>query len=155
MFFGDPVAAFANVGRALRSGARLAFVCPQAMALQDWYLVPLTALARHASTPDHQPGASAMFSLADPAHVTDVLRRAGFTDVNLATYAAPTNFGPDVAAAAEFYVGSGPARALLEGSDLLTAERAREILVAALEPYAGPRGVQLPGVNWLVTATRP
>src|SRR5688572_21024309 len=30
MFFADPVAAFANIGRALRPGGRLTFVCPAA-----------------------------------------------------------------------------------------------------------------------------
>src|SRR5437868_8210667 len=35
MFFGDPVAAFSNVGRALRSGGRLAFVAMRAMSEPD------------------------------------------------------------------------------------------------------------------------
>lgn len=41
MFFADPVAAFGNIGRALRPGGRLAFVCPADAALNGW----VTAMA--------------------------------------------------------------------------------------------------------------
>ena len=43
MFFADPVAAFANIGRALRPGGRLAFVCP-ADALLNGGVAALTSL---------------------------------------------------------------------------------------------------------------
>ena len=36
MFFADPVAAFANVRRALKPGGRLAFVCWQSLGLNPW-----------------------------------------------------------------------------------------------------------------------
>lgn len=36
MFFADPVAAFANIGRALRPGGRLAFVCATAADGNEW-----------------------------------------------------------------------------------------------------------------------
>ena len=36
MFFGDPVAAFANVGRALRPAGRLVMMVPQAHERNEW-----------------------------------------------------------------------------------------------------------------------
>src|SRR5690606_21544715 len=111
MFFEDPVAAFANVARALRPGGTLASVCPQAMERCDWYAVPLTALLGHQPTRAEAP--SKMFSLAEPSDVVAVLRRAGFVDVTLKSAPAALRFGADVATATRFFVGSGPVRAQL------------------------------------------
>ncbi|TFG97014.1 MAG: class I SAM-dependent methyltransferase, partial [Myxococcales bacterium] len=44
MFFADPVAAFANVHRALRPGGRVAVVCWQGIDRNPWLLVPLRAV---------------------------------------------------------------------------------------------------------------
>ena len=168
MFFADPVAAFANVGRALAPGGRLAFVCPQAAADQPWFVEPLAGLeaALPATGADGDdpgdPGAGAddgdpgpgMFSLADPDRIVAVLTAAGFTDVRPAPLATPMDFGPTVAAAVGFYLGSGPVRALLEQRPEL-AERAPAALEATLRRYLTPDGVRVPATNWLVTAGRP
>lgn len=152
MFFDDPGAAFANVARALRPGGRLAFVCPQAMELCDWYLVPLSALLGRPPAVDEAP--SRMFSLAEPSTLDRLLAGAGFVDVRIDPADAALRLGPDVATAAGFYVGSGPVRGLLERRPDLTEDRARDILTAALGPYGRDDGVRIPGAHWLVTATR-
>ncbi|MQA13973.1 MAG: hypothetical protein GEV09_07300 [Pseudonocardiaceae bacterium] len=36
IFFDDPTAAFANIARALRPGGRLAFLCWQDVARNEW-----------------------------------------------------------------------------------------------------------------------
>ena len=41
MFFSDPVAAFANLRTALRSGGRLGFVCWAALERNPWFALPL------------------------------------------------------------------------------------------------------------------
>ncbi|WP_433216073.1 class I SAM-dependent methyltransferase [Microtetraspora malaysiensis] len=152
MFFADPVAAFANIGRALRPGGRLVFVCPRNMADNDWYVVPLSALHKRLGTaPLHESG---MFSLADPAHTTDLLTRAGFSEVTLRPLDAPMEFGTDARAAAESYLGSGPVLAVLEQPGGLTRATAHDILIDALRPYESPNGVRIPGAHWLVTARR-
>ena len=153
MFFADPVAAFANIGRALRPGGRLAFVCPRDMADNDWYVVPMSAL--HTRLGSARLPESQMFSLADPAQLTDVLTRAGFADVRPRPFDVPMAFGASASAAAESYLGAGPTLAVLQQTTVLTPALAREILVDALRPYEGPDGVRIPGAHWLVTATRP
>jgi SAM-dependent methyltransferase len=153
MFFDDPIAAFANIGRALRPGGRLSFVCPQAMDLCEWYTAPLTALLGHRPTARTAP--SRMFSLATPARIGDVLGPAGFTAIRAVTLPADLHFGRDVVTAVRFYAGSGPVRAFLRRPSAPPEGQVHEILAEALRPYLGPAGVRIPGAHWLVTAVRP
>lgn len=152
MFFADPVAAFANIGRALRPGGRLVFVCPQRSDRCDWYTVPLSALLGHPPAPSSATG---MFSLADRDRIHDVLGRAGFEAVTTTEADVPLFFGKDAETAAGFMLGTGPARAILEENEDLTPAAAHAVLTDAMRPYAGPTGVRLNGALWLVTARRP
>jgi hypothetical protein len=96
---------------------------------------------------------SAMFSLADPHHTTTVLSAAGFTDVCLEPLSVPMDFGADAVEAADFYLGSGPVRALQERHPTtLTSTAVRDIVVDAVQPFQTRTGVRIPGAHWLVTA---
>jgi len=156
MFFADPVAAFANIGRALRPGGRLAFLCIQDMSRNDWLVVPFSAMRAYVPRPDFaRPGAPGMFSLADPARIGEVLTSAGFEAVTPTAVEAPMLFGRDADDAAEFLLNSGPARFILDRVDQTTVGRALDAVTAALRPFEGPGGVRLRGAAWLVSATRP
>ncbi|MGN9844987.1 class I SAM-dependent methyltransferase [Nonomuraea sp. H19] len=157
MFFADPVAAFANIGRALRPAGRLAFVCPQPPEDCEWYVVPVAALLGIEPRPQAvvagYPGpAPAMFVLSDPTHIDRVLAASGFTDVSIEPLHVPHRFGSTPADAADAFLASGPTRYVVEQDDGLTWEAAHARLTASLEPYAGSGGVLLPGAQWLVSA---
>ncbi len=155
MFFADPVAAFANIGRGLRSGGRLAFVCLPDMSGTD--LGPVFgAVAGHLPPPPPPAtGTTSPYSLADPASSREVLTGAGFTDVSWTLVETAQVWGRDMADAAEFIWGWGPVqfRARNAGPDAVS--RARSALEDALAPFATPGGVVLRGAAWLVTARRP
>ena len=51
MFFEDPQAAFANLARALRSGGRLVFVCPQDPLKSEWVAVAFGAAVAALAAP--------------------------------------------------------------------------------------------------------
>ncbi|MBP2706752.1 class I SAM-dependent methyltransferase [Microbispora sp. RL4-1S] len=153
MFFNDPVAAFANIGRALRPGGRLAFVCPQEMAANEWFVVQNSALLGHELRPS-PPGAPGMFSLADPERITDVLSDAGFADVTASPVVTRMVYGSDAADAAEFFLSTGPVRFHLREAGPSEVDEARERVTAALRPYEKEGVVGLRASWWVVNATR-
>src|SRR5688500_18805533 len=63
MFFDDPVAAFANIGRALRPGGRLVFACWQEVLRNEWIVVPSGAALAFVPMPDlGEPGGPGPFA---------------------------------------------------------------------------------------------
>jgi SAM-dependent methyltransferase len=156
MFFADAAAAFANVGRALAPGGRLAFACWQDLPHNHWILVPLGAMTAVAGMPEPPPpDAPGPWSLSDPDRVRSVLGAAGFTDVALESVEAPMWLGDTVEEAYDFVRGSSNVRLLLEGKDAETVARALDALRTTLDGVeVGDAGLALPGAAWLVTATR-
>ncbi|MFC4585996.1 class I SAM-dependent methyltransferase [Sphaerisporangium corydalis] len=155
MFFADPVAAFANIGRALRPGGRVAFLSLRSMADNDLGQV-FAEMAEHLPAPDApQTGGPGPDSLSDPAHVREVLTEAGFTGVATTPVDAPQIWGRDAADAAAFLGAWGPVQHLLGQVDPATAARARQALTEALLPFEHPGAVRLRGGGLLITATRP
>ncbi|GII30476.1 class I SAM-dependent methyltransferase [Planotetraspora mira] len=157
MFFTDSVAAFTNIGRALRPEGRLAFICMRsADAGEDFAraLRPLYALlaerAPAGGSGDPQQGPA---SLADPDRIRHVLTNAGFTGVTHDDVTAPMIFGRDAADAARFIFDMGPMRFNLRDADPRAVAQAREEVTAGLVSHEGPGGVRLDGSHWLVTAT--
>ncbi|WP_411084079.1 class I SAM-dependent methyltransferase [Streptomyces sp. cmx-18-6] len=156
MFYADPVAAFGNVGRALRPGGRLAFVCPADAMLNGW-VVAMAALRAFLPVGDFgKPGLPGMFSLAAPDHIRDVLTAAGFTGITVnhaQTYGA---WGRGAQDAAGFLLGTGPGRHLMEQADAAARTRARRTLTEHLRDHEAADGtVRLRSTSWLVTADRP
>ncbi|MFI5633688.1 class I SAM-dependent methyltransferase [Streptomyces sp. NPDC051664] len=159
MFFADPVAAFGNIGKALRPGGRLAFVCMSDPARSQWVHVygavraALPLPPQEATAPDG-PG---MFSLSDPSVIRQVLDAAGFYDVHTAPVEAVGNFGRDTNDAADHLLTSGPGQHLVSladsASDGAGDDRTRAALSAALAAYERPTGIHLRTAAWLVTAT--
>jgi SAM-dependent methyltransferase len=152
MFFADPVAAFANVHRALRPGGRLAFLCLTALAGTDLGRV-FGAMAPYLPQPTG-PDGSGPTSFADPAHTRAVLTDAGFDGVECTHVEADQIWGRDVPDAAAFIADWGPVRHHLGQVDPKTASRATDALAGALKPFAGPDAVKLRGAAWLVTGRR-
>ncbi|MFZ3572977.1 class I SAM-dependent methyltransferase [Streptomyces sp. BH097] len=156
MFYADPVAAFANVGRALRPGGRLAFVCPADAALNDW-VAAMASLREFLPVGDFgRPGLPGMFSLASPDRIREVLAAAGFTGVTVQRTQAYGTWGSGAKDAADFLLGTGPGRHLMEQAEADARERARRALTDHLRGHETAAGtVRLRSTCWLVTADRP
>ncbi|MGR7026807.1 class I SAM-dependent methyltransferase [Geodermatophilus sp. URMC 62] len=153
MFFADPVAALANVGRALVPGGRLVLLVWQALEANEWMTEILGALAAGRPLPSPPPGAPGPFSLADPDHLRGVLAAAGHRQVEVEGLAEPEWFGADADDAQEFVLGL--AGWLLDGLDDAARARAVADLRRRLEAHTGPDGIEFGSAAWLVTARRP
>ncbi|WP_425839218.1 class I SAM-dependent methyltransferase [Streptomyces fractus] len=156
MFYADPEAAFTNVGRALRPGGRLAFVCPADAALNDW-VAAMASLRDVLPVGDFgRPGLPGMFSLASPDRIREVLAAAGFTGITANQEQAYGTWGSGAGDVAEFLLGTGPGRHLMEQADASAGARARRVLTDHLRGFEAADGtVRLRSTCWLVTADRP
>ncbi|MDF5756373.1 methyltransferase domain-containing protein [Spongiactinospora sp. TRM90649] len=156
MFFADPVAAFANIGRALRPGGRLALLSLRAMADHEVSAVFAAMDAHLPPPPAPEPGSGdGPVSLSDPERVHEVFTEAGFTGVAATPVDAEQIWGRDAEDAAGFLLGWGPVRFHLRHADAGAAARARAAAVPALRPFERDGAVRLRGAAYLITATRP
>lgn len=143
MFFDDPVAAFSNVGRALRAGGRLCIATWLPLVANDWLTIPGAALLRYGSLPDTSGTAPGMFAQSDPATVTDVLSSAGFDDIGVAPVTVTLRLGRDAHEATDYLADTGVARSVIETIDEADRPRAIEAVTETLAAYAGTEGVYL------------
>jgi SAM-dependent methyltransferase len=150
MFFADPVAAFANIARALVPGGRLVLLNWQPFADNEWVAAINGALAAGRALPPPPPDAPGPFGLANPDRVRAVLTAAGYRDVELADVRAPMYFGPDAAAAHDFVAGL--MGWMLDGLDEEGRRGALDALRATMEEHDTGVGVYFGSATWLVTA---
>ena len=155
MFFADPVAAFANLHRALRPGGRLVLATWQSVEHNEWIQVFPAALAQGRDVPLPQDSTPGPVGLADPDHVRSVLSKAGFSAVELAPHALPFVAGTDADEAFEFARTLGITEGMTQGLDEATKAAALESLRQAMLDHATPGGVVFDSGIWIVTAVRP
>lgn len=155
MFFQDPVAAFTNLRRALRPGARLAFVCWRSMEENPWMRVPLAALAQHIPVSRPEPHAPGPMAFADQERTRGLLERAGFAEVALEPLDATLDLGGGIAnldEVVDFMTRIGPSATALRQADPALRGAAVAAMRDSLLPYHGPDGVRMAAACWLVTA---
>jgi SAM-dependent methyltransferase len=153
MFFADPVAAFSNIGAALRAGGRLALLCWRDLTENEWLTATAGAALEHVSMPDlGAADAPGEFAFADPERVRTILTRARFAAITIEPVEAPMRLGDDAYDAVDFLRGTGMGRALLDNADADARARAVDAVAAALRPHERTDGVYLKGAAWLATA---
>jgi SAM-dependent methyltransferase len=152
MFFGDHVAAFANIGRALRSGGRMVLVTWQPLGGNEWIREIAGALAAGRDLPV-PPADAGPFSLSDPDRIRSLLAGAGFTGVELEGITAGMWFGRDADDAHRFVLGL--MGWMLEGLDDAGRARAVDALHATMVSHATPEGVFFDSAAWVIAATHP
>jgi len=156
MFFADPVAAFRNIGGALKPGGRLVFACWAPLAENRHWLISYDIALRHLGAPapstNHVPGPLAF---GDPDYIRGVLAAAGFADTEIER-AHPTIIGGSLEEEARQALMMGPTARLIEEKKPTDPTRqviAEEIAAAfAAEASSGP--IRLPATIFLVTARR-
>lgn len=149
MFFSDPVAAFANIARALRPHARLVTLVWQRREDNEWAV----ALGRAVGGPVQPADGLDAFSLGEARVTGRILARGGFEDIRFDDVQEPVWYGNDASAALAWVRGfSDVAEALGRldpGAREHAIERLRETLGAH---WSAEEGVVFDSRAWLVTA---
>ena len=151
MFFADPVAAFANIRKALRTGGRLAFVCWRPFAENVWMRAPQEAAAPFMpESPPADPTAPGPFAFADARRLRGILDNAGFGDIAIEKFDCLIG-GGDLEQSLELSLRVGPlGGALREHPELVS--KVSDAVKAALAGYMTPQGVMMPAAAWIVRA---
>ncbi len=152
MFFHDPVAAFGNVGRALRPAGRLVMMVWQDREHNEWDVAIRQSLAGTGGSAAVGSAGPDPFSLADPPAVTGILEAAGFADVTFTDVHEPVYYGPDVAAALDWIRGFACTSEVLNQLDPAAAARALGRLREVLAAHMSGNGVWFDSRAWIVTA---
>ena len=148
MFFADPVAAFTNIGRALRPAARLVLLVWQERGRNEW----ATAIRQTLTGSSAAPRGPDPFSLADATVTEGILAAAGFAEVSFTDVDEPVYYGPDSAAAFDAVYRLLKFKDLLADLDAAEAEQARTRLRATLDAHDTGGGVYFDSRAWLVSA---
>jgi SAM-dependent methyltransferase len=147
MFFGDPVAAFGNIGRALRADGRLVMIVWQAEAQNEWAV----EVDRIVGAGD-DPAAPDPFSLGDPTTTTAILEAAGFAGVAVTDVRRPVYYGPDADAALAWVGGFTSTKNALERLDDAGAADTLGRLRGLMAEHLSGDGVWFDSGAWIVTA---
>jgi SAM-dependent methyltransferase len=155
MFFADPEAAFVNIGRAVRPGGRMTFVCWQALGLNPWMRDMVAAIAKHVQLPaPPAPDAPGPFAFADAARVRGILERAGFRNVKHEPVTGELSLGGTLDEALSFAIEIGPAGTALRDAPESQRPPAIAAVRDALSQYVTPTGVRMGYATWIVSADR-
>jgi SAM-dependent methyltransferase len=155
MFFEDPVAAFTNLHGAIRRGARVAFVCWQALQHNEWMLRPMMAAFEHITLDSPpSPDAPGPFAFARPERVEGILGAAGYRNVVLRALEVDLTIGGGLpmTETVSFLLEMGPLGRVLTGAPYDLKAKVSESVKDAIAPHASHDGVKMKGAVWVVTA---
>jgi SAM-dependent methyltransferase len=154
MFFDDPVAAFTNIGRALKPAGRVAFIAWRALPEQKWIMGLREALAMGRDLPFPPLEAPTPFSLSSPERNVELLTAAGFTDVASTPVDQPMILGATTDDAFAFAREIGIVKGL---SDDLSEKQKQEGIANVrrfIADHETPDGVLVDSAAWIITARR-
>ena len=152
MLMSAPTAAFAETRRVLRPGGRLSCSVFGAPERNAWVALPSDVLQErgHMPPPDAAPG---ILALADHDRLRSLFAGAGFSDPEIDEIEFTWRF-PDTDAYWEFLTGAAGAIAMVvERLDDDERERVRAEISERTDPFAGPKGIELPAMSLVVSAS--
>jgi hypothetical protein len=155
MFFADPVAAFTNIGAALRPGGRLVMAAWRGVADNEWLRCVFAALAVGRDLPIPPLGTPGPFGLADPDQTRTALTTAGYEAVELTAVNEPFWLGVDGDDAYGFFRATGIVRGMTRDLDDAQRAQALDALEATMIAHDTGNGVLFESGAWLISARRP
>ncbi len=151
MFFDDPAAAFANLRRAARPGAKLTFVAWRGPADNAFLTLATRTAAPHLPPlPAPGPEDPGQFAFADPDRVRRILDASGWSEVDV----APLDIACSIAEAdlTAYTTKLGPVGSALRDADEPTRARITDLLRDTFAPLVRDGAAEFTAACWLVTA---
>lgn len=154
MFFGDPVAAFANLRRALAPGGRFAFAAWAAIADNPWIDLPLqAALTVIPPPPPADPDEPGQFAFGNPARVRRILHDAGYALLRQRGFDFTMRYpADDLARTAAGIANMGQVGRLLRDRPPEQRASAEAAIAAILPAHVRDGWIDLPARVWLFDA---
>ena len=151
MFFDDAVAAFTNLRKAAKSGAKLAFFAWRSPAENDF----MTAAARAAApflppAPAPDPNAPGQFAFADSARVRQILEASGWSSIDVEMADVPCRISEGDLMT--YVTRLGPVGAALREVDRTTAEKILAVLPSAFAGFRASDAFHFNAACWMATA---
>lgn len=154
MFFDDPVAAFANLRRAVRGGGRLRVIVWRTPAENPFMTVAEQAAAELLPDLAQRPvGGAGPFAFAEPQRMIDVLHASGWGDVDIAPLDLVCTM-PESELAGVF-TRLGPVGAAYDQADSSLRARIVEVVRPAFDRFVTGNTVSYTAACWTVGATAP
>jgi len=150
----DPARAAREIARVLRPGGRASVAVWGARERNPWLGTLFDAIGEQLSAPVPPPGVPGPFSLPHLEVLAGLLRAAGLGDVRGREVSAP--FRPRSLQAWWERVPkiAGPVAKMLAGMPAEAVAAIRDRALAGLAPYAGPHGVEIPGLTLVACGRR-
>lgn len=157
MFFSDSVAAFRNLGRALRMGGRIVFVGWAGADANPWFSVPNRAVAaRLGAAPPAPAGAPGPLAFADEPRVLDIMSKAGFSEANCSTQDIELHHPGGMEAVLRVAPHMGPIARRLREANGTAADREAimEAIATDFERFLASDGIRVPARVHVFSAVR-
>jgi SAM-dependent methyltransferase len=156
MFFTQPVAAFSNLRKLLKSGGRMDLAVWAPPAENPWMSMGMAVVQRHVDVPTPAPRAPGPFAFENPNYLLEVLENAGFGSIDVVSKRGVLSVGGAGSTASQAQQCACDAMAfgqvLKQHPD--TIQRAAQTdLLTLYEGYHRPgEGVMMEYSAWLVSA---
>ncbi|MFD1341610.1 class I SAM-dependent methyltransferase [Litorisediminicola beolgyonensis] len=147
MFFADPVAAFANLRRALAADGRLVFAAWDEARHNPWFATPRqVAVARLGEPAPGDPDGPGPMAFRDPGRVVGLLEAAGFREAACETVDLELVLSEGAPGLRRLLPVIGPIKSVVreQGGTPEDLDALIEETIQAFAPHLGPRGLRLP-----------
>ena len=155
MFFADPVAAFANISRALKPGGKIIFLAWSDLASNPWFRIPQEcAMQVVGKIAPGDPRAPGPMAFQERDYVIDILKRAGLTQAAAEEINLDLTPEGDAAVIAEFATRVGPASRVIREREGTPDDTRRVQALVAMEigRFETAAGIRVPATLNLFSA---